>query len=200
LSILEVESGEEALEVARRELPRVVVLEVCLPGVCGYEVCRELRDELGESIAIVFVSGTRTESYDRVGGLLLGADDYLTKPFPSEELTARVRGLLRRDVGSGAGVASRLTGREREVMELLAEGLGQKEIASRLSISPRTVGTHVEHIFVKLGVRSRARAVLAYREDPEKRETHHSLHLIPLLLASPDFLDSVSALAIPLTG
>jgi DNA-binding response OmpR family regulator len=68
---------EQAIEMAQRERPRVVVLEVCLPGICGYEVCRELREVFGEGLSIVFVSGTRREPHDRVAGLLLGADDYL---------------------------------------------------------------------------------------------------------------------------
>jgi DNA-binding NarL/FixJ family response regulator len=63
-------------------------------------------------------------------------------------------------------VASRLTRRETEVLRLLAEGLEQDEIASQLSITRRTVGTHIEHLLGKLGVRSRAQAVaLAYRDD-----------------------------------
>ena len=57
------------------------MLDVQLPGMSGYEICRELRDEFGEGLPILFVSGFRTESLDRVAGLLVGADDYLVKPF-----------------------------------------------------------------------------------------------------------------------
>jgi DNA-binding NarL/FixJ family response regulator len=161
---LRVGTGEEALEIAQRDRPAIVVLEVCLPGVCGYEVCRELRDTLGQSLSIVFVSGIRNESFDKVGGLLLGADDYLVKPFDIDELLARVRALLRRETPSPVGAASTITPREQEVLELLALGLSKKEIASRLFISPRTVSTHVEHIFTKLGVQNRAQAIaLSYQ-------------------------------------
>jgi two-component system, OmpR family, response regulator len=90
----EAETGEEALAAAKRERPALVVLETFLPGVSGYEVCRELKDEFGEALPIVFVSGTRTESSDRVAGLLVGGDDYLVKPFDPNELLARVRRLL----------------------------------------------------------------------------------------------------------
>src|SRR5512133_1403309 len=90
----EAETGEEALAAAKRERPALVILEVLLPGVAGYEVCRELKDAFGEALPIVFVSGSRTEPGDRVAGLLVGGDDYLVKPFDPDELLARVRRLL----------------------------------------------------------------------------------------------------------
>ena len=90
----------------------------------------------------------------------------MSKPFSTEELLARVRGLLRRTVPSGRSLESKLTMRELEVLRLLAGGLGQKEISGHLSISAKTVGTHIEHILMKLGVQSRTQAVaLAYREQ-----------------------------------
>jgi DNA-binding NarL/FixJ family response regulator len=156
-----VASGEEVLDAALRQRPRLVILEICLPGICGYEVCRRLRDDYGESVAIVFVSATRTESFDRVGGTLLGADDYLSKPIASDDFQARVGRLLRHTDATDPG--PRLTSREREVLGLLGEGLTQKEIAGRLCISEKTVGTHIEHIFVKLGVHNRIQAVALAR-------------------------------------
>ena len=160
-------SGEEALEVAVSARPALVVLDVSLPGCSGYEVCRRLREMLGQTIGIVFVSGERTESLDHVAGLLIGADDYVAKPFQPDELVARVRAVLRRGAHEAAPrQASGLTRRELEVLRLLASGQAQAEIASELVISTMTVGTHIEHIFAKLEVRSRAQAVaLAYRED-----------------------------------
>jgi DNA-binding NarL/FixJ family response regulator len=186
---LEAKNGEEALEIARRELPCVVILEVQLPGICGYEVCRKLREAFGGSLSIVFLSGLRKESFDRVAGLLLGADDYLMKPFAADELLARVRGLIRRSPAPTSGVASKLTERERDVLQLLVQGLDQKEIANRLFISPKTVGTHTEHIFAKLGVHSRSQALaLAYRDDLVDRGLLHSLAIGPLTLLGGDFL------------
>ena len=156
-------SGEEAIEIARRERPRLVVLDVCLPGIPGYQVCRELREEFGNELPIIFISGQRTESYDRVAGFLVGADDYLIKPFALDEFVARVQRHLERARPS-AGSASVLTNRESEVLELFAEGLGSGEIAKRLFISPKTAATHAERIFRKLNVHSRAEAVsFAYR-------------------------------------
>jgi DNA-binding NarL/FixJ family response regulator len=157
-------TGEEALKVAREERPLVVLLDVQLPLVNGYEVCRALRDEFGRTVAIAFVSGTRTEPIDISSGLLVGADDYLVKPFDSSELLARVGALMRRVAAEDAIAISNpasLTSRELEILRLLAHGFDQPDIAQRLSISPRTVSAHIEHILGKLGVHSRAQAVAA---------------------------------------
>jgi DNA-binding NarL/FixJ family response regulator len=159
-------SGEEALELAASDKPALVVLEVSLPGCSGYEVCSRLRQTFGQTIGIVFLSGERTESLDHVAGLLLGADDYVVKPFDPDQLVARVRAILRRGAHEVPKQASGLTRREQQVLQLLAQGQAQAEIASELVISTKTVGTHIEHILAKLDVRSRAQAVaLAYRED-----------------------------------
>jgi len=163
----EADSGAEALRVARSEPPGLVLLDVNLPGMCGYEVCRLLRDEFGDQFPIVFVSGARTESFDRVAGLLLGANDYISKPFREDELLARVQSLLlRRHAVASRALASRLTARELQVLRLLSTGLGPDDIARLMVISPKTVGAHVEHIYMKLGVQTRAQAVaVAYRGE-----------------------------------
>jgi DNA-binding NarL/FixJ family response regulator len=163
----EAADGEEALRAVRREPPSLVVVEVnLLPGLCGYEICRELREEFGERIPVLLISADRTESFDRVAGLLVGADDYLVKPFAPDELVARARALIRRSAARRSSVATTLTARELEVLGLLAEGLDHVEIATKLVISPSTVETHIEHILKKLGVRNRTQAVaLAYREE-----------------------------------
>jgi DNA-binding response OmpR family regulator len=167
---VEAASGEEGLEAAAEQSHVAVILEVNLPGISGYDVCRRLR-EAGNEAVIVFVSGERTESFDRVAGLLLGADDYLTKPFAPDELLARVQSVLRRAAPPASRRLSRLTPRELEVLDLLSSGRTQSEIAEELVISPKTVGSHLGHIFEKLGVRSRAQAVaVALRETPEQRD------------------------------
>lgn len=158
----EVSTAREAIETAREDPPRLVVLEVCLGQVSGYELCRELRDEFGGELPIVFVSAARAESHDRVAGFLVGGDDFLVKPLALDEFVARVRRLLER-AERRTVVGPALTPRELEVLGLVAEGLARDEIGRRLFISPRTVGTHIEHIFRKLGVHTRAQAVsLAY--------------------------------------
>jgi DNA-binding NarL/FixJ family response regulator len=164
--VVEADRGDDVVDAARREPPRLVILEVTLPVLSGYEVCHQLRQEFGEGLPIIFVSGERTEPFDRVAGILIGADDYVVKPFAPDELLARVRRLVRSRAPVAPRVALKLTGRETEVLQLLAEGLEQEEIAGQLFITRRTVGTHIENITRKLGVRSRAQAVaLAYRED-----------------------------------
>lgn len=156
--ITAVDSGRRALAVAEKEKPALVVLEVRLDDVSGYEICHRLREDHGEALPIIFISGDRTESSDRVAGLMIGADDYLTKPVAPDELVARVRRHLRRLAGwNGGGV--RLTAREREVLGLLADGLAPGQIAANLGITPKTVATHIEHIYAKLGVHTRAQAV-----------------------------------------
>ncbi len=163
LKVCAASSGSEALARATVDPPRAAVLDVNLPDVSGYEVCRELRRLYGPSIPIVFVSGDRTEEYDRVGGLLLGADEYVVKPFDPREVVARLDRLL--DRARRTAVRSTLTPRELEILTRLAEGLTQTEIAARLEISPKTVATHIERILGKLGVRSRAQAVaIAFRD------------------------------------
>lgn len=157
-------TGDAVLEAVAAERPAAVLLDVHLPGLNGYEVCRELRDEYGDAFPIVFISGERTEAFDRAGGLLLGADDYLAKPVDSGELIARLRRLLEhprssaRASDSSAALGS-LTKREREVLDLLSSGYRQDEIARRLVISSKTVATHIQRILAKLDVRSRAQAV-----------------------------------------
>jgi DNA-binding NarL/FixJ family response regulator len=161
----EVDTGYEAIDAVRSDSVSLVLLEIELSDMTGYEVCRELRTEHGDDLPIFFVSGTRTDPVDRVGGLLLGADDFISKPFDPSEFLARVRRFATRYTNGAATTAKqaheepRLTNREREVLELLAGGQRQKQIALELSISPKTVDTHVQNLLRKFGVHSRAELV-----------------------------------------
>jgi two-component system alkaline phosphatase synthesis response regulator PhoP len=85
--------GPSGLEMARERAPDLIILDIMLPGLDGLEVCRRLR---AHSIVPILMLTARAEELDRVLGLELGADDYLTKPFSMHELKARVRALLRR--------------------------------------------------------------------------------------------------------
>jgi len=92
--VLTAEDGEEGYRLARERNPDLILLDLMLPTLSGYEICRKLRDQ-GDSVLILMLTA-RGEEADRVLGLDLGADDYVTKPFSIRELKARIRALLRR--------------------------------------------------------------------------------------------------------
>ena len=92
--VLKAGDGREGIRLAAEAAPHLVLLDVTLPGMNGFDVCRELRHS-GFTAPIVMVTG-RAEEVDRVVGLEIGADDYLTKPFGQRELVARIRVHLRR--------------------------------------------------------------------------------------------------------
>ena len=161
----ELESGEDAFEAATRELPALVLLEVVLPGLSGYEICRELREQFGEALPIILMSAEKTDSIDQVAGLLLGGDDYIAKPFAPEILLARVRRLVERSAVRATGAESTLTRREREVLSLLVAAKSRRDIARELVITVATVGKHIEHILVKLGVHSQTQAIAVAARD-----------------------------------
>jgi DNA-binding response OmpR family regulator len=87
-------SGKEALDEARQEEPDLIILDIMLPGLDGFEVCRILRQEMNQPILMLTA---RDEEIDKIVGLEVGADDYMTKPFSIRELLARVKALLRRE-------------------------------------------------------------------------------------------------------
>lgn len=92
--VLEADSGEKALEMATAYRPVVMVLDIMLPGIDGFQVCTKLRAEMPEMIVIMLTA--RGQEIDKITGLELGADDYIVKPFNPRELTARIRAILRR--------------------------------------------------------------------------------------------------------
>lgn len=98
--------GEAGLAAARRLRPAACVLDVLLPGIDGIEICRRLR-AAGDRVPVIFVTA-RDDEIDRIMGLEIGADDYVTKPFSPRELVARVRALLRRASGGDPAVVRRV--------------------------------------------------------------------------------------------
>lgn len=92
--------GADGYRLAQDQSPDLLVLDLMLPSLSGYELCKKLRDE-GSNVPIIMLTA-RGEESDRVLGLDLGADDYVTKPFSVRELMARIRALLRRTNGEGA--------------------------------------------------------------------------------------------------
>ncbi|HKH88142.1 MAG TPA: response regulator transcription factor [Acidimicrobiales bacterium] len=104
MEVIRVGSGREALAQIERERPDLVVLDVMLPDLDGFEVARRLRqvEGAGTRVPIIFLTAKDATS-DKVQGLKLGVDDYVTKPFSIEELVERVRAVLRRSRGTGPG-------------------------------------------------------------------------------------------------
>jgi len=100
-----VESGEAAIEVFHQTSPDVVLIDIMLPGIDGFELCRSIRRT--SDVPVVMVTA-RNDTHDIVAGLEAGADDYLTKPFATKELSARIRALLRRVRPSSSASHERL--------------------------------------------------------------------------------------------
>ncbi len=100
--------GEGALAAARRMRPSAIVLDIGLPGMDGTDVCRRLRDD-GDWTPVIFLTA-RDDEVDRIVGLEMGGDDYVTKPFSPRELVARVRAVLRRTDGPPGGEPVRRVG------------------------------------------------------------------------------------------
>jgi DNA-binding NarL/FixJ family response regulator len=168
--------GEEALEIVRKNLPDVLLLDVNMPGMDGVEVVRLLRDlPKHQQPHILMLTISKSED-DLLGAISAGADGYLLKNAEPEELRKAIllvhqgmsvlspqvtRQVLR---AAMAGDQSRLTesglsSREMEVLECLAQGKTTSQIASELYVSENTIKTHVRHILEKLGASNRAEAV-----------------------------------------
>jgi DNA-binding NarL/FixJ family response regulator len=180
----EVPSAEAALELAPTLQPDVLLLDIDLPGMSGVQAVRELAPRLPNTkIVMMTVSDSERYLFEAVRN---GAAGYLTKDLGPEALLRAIRGIRNGDLpmsrsfaarvlehfaagrpgAGGAGDASGmgLSAREEEVLVLLAEGLTDRQIAEHLTVSPRTVESHVSSVLHKLGVRNRAEASRVYRE------------------------------------
>ena len=168
----EAADGEEALALAERLAPDVVLIDLVMPGVDGIEALRRLRDRLPAARAIVLSSFVDDDKL--FPAVRAGAAGYLLKDVQPQELVAAIRTVH----GGGAllhpTVAARLmeeladdplTPREREVLALIGRGLPNKQIARELGIAEKTVKAHVSAVLAKLGVSDRTQAALyAVRE------------------------------------
>ena len=168
--------GATGLEEAARHPPDLVLCDIQMPGLDGHTVLTRLRaDARLAGVSFIFITA-RTSLADLRAGMNLGADDYLPKPFTSEELLAAVEArLCRAEITARARgivpeparlLALGLTLREAEVLHWVAQGKSNPEIALILNMGPATVKTHLLHIFEKLGVESRGAAALRAMEVP----------------------------------
>ena len=179
----EANSAEEALELAPQLRPDVLLLDIDLPGMSGIEAVRELAPRLPDTFIVMLTAST--DNRDLLDAVRFGAAGYLTKDLTGDALLRSIRGLRRGDLAMSRGHAATvvehlartarptsgepgsldglLSGREQDVLRLLAEGMTDREIATALAISPRTVESHVSSVLRKLGVRNRAEAAQRYR-------------------------------------
>ena len=190
-------TSEAALAALDDEEPSLAVVEVELEGLNGLGLLHAIHARF-EQLPVILVTSKHGDAVARAAGLMLGADDYLVKPLDPTELMARVRRSLLRsgrsnergaENGAARSEMAMLSPREREILTLLAEGNTQTQIAADLVLSPRTVATHIQNLLRKLGVKSRAQAVVAaYREGlveggPDTSVDAHALRLLPRLTA-----------------
>ena len=173
--------GIEAVRAAKQELPALIILDLMLPGKSGYDVLEDLRAAPATKDIAVLMLTARKEEEDRIRGLALGADDYLTKPFSPQELVLRVGAILRRMTKSARadvmtvgpieidrgehrvrveGAEVELTATEYKLLLLLAERRGRVQDRAKLlesvwdaapDIQTRTVDMHVQRLRSKLG-------------------------------------------------
>src|SRR6266571_4854889 len=153
-SVTVARSGDEGLEFAQNQAPDLVVLDVRLPGIDGFEVLRRIR--ASGSKAPVLVLTARDDEVDKVIGLELGADDYLTKPFGLRELMSRIKALLRRAYGDLSDAAGGRVIRHRDLASkpgrvyTRAELLDLLRDYEALDQDEKTINVHVSHLRDKL--------------------------------------------------
>jgi DNA-binding NarL/FixJ family response regulator len=174
----EASNGREALEACRADPPDVVVLDLILPGLDGFEVIRRLRSEGSKAKFLVLTN--RDDRNAIFEAFRLGVDGFLEKTAPLDEIIGAIETVagghpafrkeheraahrhlaeMARKARRRAKAASALTRREREVLELIAEGLTTRQMASRLKLSERTIETHIANLYGKLEVNSRVQAI-----------------------------------------
>ena len=185
--VAEAATAEDALEIAMQARPDVLLVDIDLPGMDGIHLVRELAPRLPETrILMLTVSAT---DRDLVEAIRAGASGYLTKDLAPDALLRAVRGIVNGELAMDPRMAARLvrrlvesprggrstadasdlavlSTREAEVLRLLADGLTDRQIAETLTISTRTVETHVSSVLHKLRAKNRSEAARRYREAP----------------------------------
>ncbi|MEG3435803.1 response regulator transcription factor [Pannus brasiliensis CCIBt3594] len=157
------ENGREALEILENELPDMIICDVMMPEMDGYTFVKRLREDGRVSrIPVMFLSA-KGQSQDKIAGLNTGAVVYMVKPFEPEELVAQVEALLARPIGPPDRYDNiiqvspnvELTPTELKVVQLVAQGMANKEIAEKLNVSQRTIESHVSNMLNKTSLHNR---------------------------------------------
>ncbi len=164
--VADVEDGQEAIEAYRRHRPDVVVLDLRMHGMTGVDTVRALRQEFGTARILIYSNYARGEEVYQA--IRAGASGIVVKEMALERLLDAIRTVHRGEQYIPAQIASRigerliahLSPRETEVLQLLAKGLSNKEIAAQLGLVVGTVKIHVANIFSKLGVSDRTQALV----------------------------------------
>jgi DNA-binding NarL/FixJ family response regulator len=165
--------GASAIELAARRLPNVVIMDVRMPGIGGLEAARLLTEQLPQSRVLIFTAYSERSLLGR--GFDSGASGYVLKEAPHETLVRAIEQVaagesfvdpaLMPTFLAGREPGDLLTAREREILQLLADGLSNADVSERLVISQETVKSHVRHILTKLEADTRTQAVaIALRE------------------------------------
>jgi DNA-binding NarL/FixJ family response regulator len=167
--VVTAENGQEALDVLDKDTPDMIICDVMMPQMDGYSLVEHVRKNPRTSwIPVLFLSA-KGQSQDRVKGLNTGADVYMVKPFEPEELVAQVESSLKQsgrliqhgDTGTlndtmiQVNPSVELTPTEVKVVQLVAKGLANKDIAQQMSLSQRTVESHVSNMLGKTGLNNR---------------------------------------------
>jgi DNA-binding NarL/FixJ family response regulator len=166
--VISAKNGSEALAAIEKDVPNMIICDVMMPDIDGYELVASLRQRLEIAwIPVLFLSA-KGQSEDRIKGLNLGADVYMVKPFEPEELVAQVESSLSQferifehaDKGNFqeklmVNALVELTPTETRVIQLVAKGLGNRNIAQQMSLSQRTIESHVSNMLNKTGLNNR---------------------------------------------
>lgn len=167
--VITAENGREALQILEQETPDMIICDVMMPEMDGYSFVNNVRqDERISWIPVLFLSA-KGQSQDRVKGLNTGADVYMVKPFEPEELVAQVEASLKQayrrtqQTNNGSEMAPKiqvpfdvhLTQTELKVVQFVARGLANRDIAEELNVSQRTVESHVSNMLGKTGLHNR---------------------------------------------
>lgn len=167
-AVLVATDGLAAIDSLQRVIPDIILLDAVMPGIDGFETCRRIKQMASaQHVPVIFMTGL-TETEHVVKGFTCGGIDYVTKPIDPAEVLARVATHIRtaRMITQAMKVVDaspnldqyQLTPRETEVLGWVAKGKTNRDIGEILGMSPRTVNKHLEHIYVKLGVETRAAA------------------------------------------